>query len=567
MRVIDIILEANGGLWDRMQERRSGKPMTFEKDGETLDLLDVEVFPQDPKFSSYKEMVLDQEQPVSSTPLGQAEKNVPVWTGRQKQQPVAVPLAEPEPEEVEPEPEEVEPEPEELVEAKGTAHTQLMIDDVSSWIQSKAASIEYMPTPTAGNGAAMVVILGNSEKKIAFVHWTSSKKKDKIPAIFWQTSKFERTTGWLQSDKGKSAVSKAAVLKIEPSDLLYAGQKYRIENIPNLIKTGRLQDRTDIPPELKDGIPELLEDLLSGSSPKPVIDLNQYERQIEVVLGETAAPIALMTGHRVSDAYNDVTEHLLEPMGLTWGDFTEVVYGAKGGMVEDCNIYAGDTKLMVSSKDSTGGASASLTGFAETLYKRPEEFGPGTKFYKKYQDLFLVLEALFRHSAVDGVIIASIHLDLITAEEAKYIKSILGTGRGSIEETNLFPNLPKVLKAKGIKGEMRTNAKGQQVVSKQGVDTNNFKYQMGYHLLGNLAKMIQHHFANDQDRVTAMFKTVLNRADMVQVYTKVQKNNQGIWFADFAVTWPPTFKGKIKVDADHYSAQAAPSKKISFRFD
>jgi hypothetical protein len=221
---------------------------------------------------------------------------------------------------------------------------------------------------------------------------------------------------------------------------------------------------------------------------------------------------------------------------------------------------------MVSSKDSGGGAPASLTGFMETVEKYTDQFGPGTTFYDTYEDIFNVLNLLHKGTGVSGILAASVALGFIDSDEEAYIKSIYNTGKGSMKDAHQYPNLPEVLKAKKIKGQMVLNAKGEKVASGQGVDVNNFKYQFGYHLLGNLAVMIQKHFAKDQDRVTKMFKSVLNRADMVQVYTKVQKSNQGVRFEDFKVTWPPTFNGKIVIIADHYTANAPAGKKISFYF-
>ena len=66
MRILDIILEASGGMYDRMQERRSGKPIVFKKGDETLDLLDVQIFPQDPAILSYKDMPAT---PVTDAPI------------------------------------------------------------------------------------------------------------------------------------------------------------------------------------------------------------------------------------------------------------------------------------------------------------------------------------------------------------------------------------------------------------------------------------------------------------------------------------------------------------------
>ena len=573
------LLEASGGMWNRMQERRQGQPVSFSNNGETLDLLDVQVFPQNPKIQSYKEMVDEPAEiaKVKATAPIPEPTPAPTWKGRQ--QPAPAPVAEPEDEEVPDEEEEqqkqlaerAQPEPASMASAP---HIQIMLDDILQWIQSQGATIEYAKPPTNKDAAAMVVILGGTtddgvEKKLAFVNWAPTKIKDKVPPMFWKTIRFEEATGWIQGNAGKSATAKAALLKMDPADLLDAGVTYNIASVPDLIANGKITARTDLPNELMTGIPAMLNDLMNSPSPVPTPNLEKYERELEVVLGETAAPIALMTGNRVSGAYNDVTEQLLQQMNppLTWADFSDVIYGKKGGKVEDCSMYAADgTKIMVSSKDSGGGAPASLTGFMETIEKYSDQFGPGTAFYEEYEEIFKVLELLHKGTGVSGILAASVQLNFIDEDEEKFIKSIYNTGRGNVKDAKNFTNLQNVLSAKGMKGAMITNAKGDRVVSKQGVDTENFKYQFGYHLLGNLAVMIQKHFAKDQDRVTKMFKSVLNRADMVQVYTKVGKNNQGLWFEDFKVTWPPTFNGKIVIIADHYTANAPAGKKISFYF-
>lgn len=573
------LLEASGGMWNRMQERRQGQPVSFSNNGETLDLLDVQVFPQNPKIQSYKEMVDEPAEIAKVKAAAPIPEPTPAPTWKGRQQPAAAPVAEPEEEEVPDEEEEqqkqlaerAQPEPASMASAP---HIQVMLDDILQWIQSQGATIEYAKPPTNKDAAAMVVILGGTtddgvEKKLAFVNWAPAKIKDKVPPMFWKTIRFEESTGWIQGNAGKSATAKAALLKMDPADLLEAGSTYNIASVPDLIANGKITARTDLPNELLTGIPAMLNDLLNSPSPVPTPNLEKYERELEVVLGETAAPIALMTGNRVSGAYNDVTEQLLQTMvpPLTWADFSDVIYGKKGGKVEDCSMYAPDgTKLMVSSKDSGGGAPASLTGFMETIEKYSDQFGPGTAFYEEYEEIFKVLELLHKGTGVSGILAASVQLEFIDEDEEKFIKSIYNTGRGSIQDAKNFTNLQNVLSAKGMKGAMITNAKGDRVVSKQGVDTENFKYQFGYHLLGNLAVMIQKHFAKDQDRVTKMFKSVLNRADMVQVYTKVGKNNQGLWFEDFKVTWPPTFNGKIVIIADHYTANAPAGKKISFYF-
>jgi hypothetical protein len=577
MRVLEIILEASGGMYDRMQERRTGKAIVFKKGDETLDLMDVQIFPQDPNVLSYKQLATPEEPNDTQAPK-QAKPQQQVQPAKQVAAPVAPP-ADRQPAPLQPPvqqpPEqglELNPQEEQLVEnAVHAPHTETMLADILHWIRSQGAIIDYATPPKPTDAAAIVVILGNPDpavnRKVACVHWTKTKKNE-VPPIFWKTIRFEEATGWIQGNAGKSATAKAAHLKMDPSDLLQHGQRYNVADVPDVVELGPLATREDLDPALKAGIPELLRDILSNPSPVPVLGLEKYMREIEVVLGETAAPLALVTGNRVSGSWDQVNQQLLEPLGLQWSDFTEVSYGQKGGELEDSELFAGDTKLMVSSKDSNGGAAASLKGFIETLDKNPDQFEKNKKFFLAYADLLDILRIIYDESSYDGILYVARELEFINEAEEDYIRSIYKKKKGSIADAKVFPNLPTVLKAKGIMGSIVVNSKGQQVQSKQGVDMNNPKYQFGYHLFGNLAVMIQKYFAEPsrQTRVTNLFKAVLNKADMVQVYTHTKNGADGAYFSNFKVTWPPTFTGKIVILADHYTAMAPAGKKISFKF-
>ena len=105
------------------------------------------------------------------------------------------------------------------------------------------------------------------------------------------------------------------------------------------------------------------------------------------------------------------------------------------------------------------------------------------------------------------------------------------------------------------------------MISNRGVDLSNAKFQMGYHLLGNCAKLLKFKLNENSVLMTDFFKAVLNKAQMVQVYTNTERSSKGMQFKDFNVVWPPTFAGKIVIESDHYTSNAKPSKKISFVFD
>jgi hypothetical protein len=376
---------------------------------------------------------------------------------------------------------------------------------------------------------------------------------------------FTQDTGWSQTGKGKSATAKAAEVKISPYDFVKPG-RYQIAALPGLIAQNLNARPATYPQNLKVGLPALIDDLIKDTGPVP--NLEQYADQVEVVFGETAAPIALALGKRVSGAYKDAEKNLLgklEPK-RTWADFREVSFGAFGEKIGDSFLYSGETKIIISSKNKTGGAAASLTGAMETIDKYPEDFGSGTPFAQKYSAILPTLEKLHTEQAIPGVLAACELQGIITKEEKDFIVSIYGKGTGTEQDLQNYPNLPTIYKAKSFIGSKVVNVKGQEVISKQGVDLSNAKFQMGYHLLGNCAKLLKTKLNADSALMTDFFKAVLNKAAMVQVYTNTTRSSQGISFSDFNVVWPPTFTGSIRIESDHYTSNAKPSKKISFVF-
>jgi hypothetical protein len=444
-----------------------------------------------------------------------------------------------------------------------TPSTDSMKLDMDQYLQDQGAIVQKYIGAKKNSGAAMVVIIGDQNKKIAFVKFFK-EKKSVHPPIYWQTSVFTQDTGWSQTGKGKSATAKAAEVKISPYDFVKPG-RYQIAALPGLIVQNLNARPPTYPQNLKVGLPALIDDLIKNTGPVP--NLEQYADQVEVVFGESAAPIALSLNKRVSGSYRDAEQNLLGPLGLSWSDFTEVSFGAFGEKIGDSFLYAGETKIIISSKNKAGGAPASLTGAMETIDKYPEEFGPGTKFYKKYSPILSIFEVLHENKAIPGVLAACVLQQIITEAEKDFIVSIYGKGTGTEQDLQNYPNLPTVYKAKAFLGSTITNKAGKSVISNRGVDLSNAKFQMGYHLLGNCAKLLKFKLNENSVLMTDFFKAVLNKAQMVQVYTNTERSSKGMQFKDFNVVWPPTFAGKIVIESDHYTSNAKPSKKISFVFD
>jgi len=552
MRVLEIITEASGGMFDRGLEQQSGAKIQFTNGEQTYNLLNVAIFPQDDR-RSYNEPA-SKEPEIQPQAQPQAQQPAPQWTGRQKSQ-------------VQPQtqhPTEVEPELEPEEEEEPIMEDQMALDAMKVEVESYMNSIGSYPAQYIGtsknSGAAMVVTLGTVNEggestSMSFVKFYKQKSTSH-PPLYWQTSAFSRDTGFKQVGSGKSATAKASELKISPYDFVKPETPYRIDNLPDLIRN-QLNTRDDkFPPNLISGIPMLLENLGVGDN-EPVPDIAQYHSVLEVVLGETAAPIALYTGNNVSGSYQEAEQqmlaNLISDQPLTWADFNTVTFGKHGAAIGDSTLQTADgsASVIVSSKNDKGGAPASLTGAMETINnpKYQQDFGKGSRFYKSYKDIVDILQILDNGLAVTGVVAAAVHLGWITQNEmVSFMSFIYGKGKIKDSEIKQYPGL----------WELYTQPRR--------VDKTNNKYQPGFHILSTMAVNLKQHLNRDLPRITAFFKAVLNKSSMVQVYTKVGQNKEGVWFDNFDVVWPPTFKGSIVVESDFFTAQAKPSKKLSFYF-
>ena len=144
MRAFEFLLvEAQGRMWDRMLEKKSGANIQFLNGNQTYELVDVAVFPKDARLK-YE---ADPENPQNTT-------------------------------------------------------TELMKVDVEQYLSSIGATVQKYIGAKNNSGAAMVVVLGDQTNKIAFVKFYK-EKKSVHPPIYWQTSVFSKETGWSQTGKGK----------------------------------------------------------------------------------------------------------------------------------------------------------------------------------------------------------------------------------------------------------------------------------------------------------------------------------------------------------------------------
>jgi len=488
----DLLDESSGGLARRWIEVQSGMEIPFEhtitKDIYTM--ADVIILPQDPELK-YEDVKLPkpvmQNGKMSSTVLG----------------------------------------------------TTLLDKDIQKTIDSIPAPIETKEFGLKGARAAIIVVMKDPEgNNHVYVKKVLKKRSLGPNAVFWQTTEFAKQTNlWAQTKQMKKAA-----IPIEPTDFIDPGKQYSINSLIKIV-TSKALSNTIIPEEIKNGLPLLLNNIMSGSI-TPIKGLSEYQPAIEIKLSELAVPLALKSGNFVTGDYENVNKNLLAPMGASWGKATAVSFPPKAEKLIDTSLHFGDEKIDISVKDSKGGGRPSTSVIVKTLEEG--DFSP--RFKKKYANEIAALEILDKESGIEAPLkLASEVYGVLNSTDLAFLEKIYGNGA---KKAKLTPGWEKLM---------------PQVAYMP--DKTHPEYQLGYHLLAVAAKYVSARINEDVDKITSFFKEILSKSSLVQVYAKTTVKGDGLYYSNFKVTWPPVFEGTIEVDADSYTARTRPSRKISFSFN
>ncbi len=419
---------------------------------------------------------------------------------------------------------------------KGTVLTDQAIQAVKDQLSSSPIDTKIFGDK---NGrAAMVVVLQNDKgDNFVYARKARAKRGQGPNAIFWQTTDFAKETGL----RAQTAQMKKAAVPIEPTDFVQAGKKYPIDRLIPAVATGLAS--TNLAPELKTGLPQLLKNVQAGST-TPIPGLAEFQSAIEIKLSELAAPLAMKYGNFMTGDYDTVDKNLLGPMGTSWKGATAASFPPKAEKLIDATMWFGTEKVDISVKDSSGGGRPSTATIAETLEK--SEFSP--KFKSKNKDYIDAINVLDAESGIQGPLTLAVKYGALTPADLEWLLTIYNKG---VKEVPKIPANWKTLLA---------------AVPYQPDDTHP-EYQLGFHLLAVAAKWVSNHLNEDSGKITDFFKEVLNKSSLVQVYAKTKADKEGgLFYSQFNVVWPPVFEGIIQVDANSYTARTKPSRKVSFSF-
>ena len=500
MRYNEIIKEAGSrGLYVRCQEAAAGKLIVFKSpEGKTITAMGNVVFPENGMY--YENDTVNMLPPAAKR-LPLADQKKLLKTGQQK-----------------------------------------VMEALEQYkIQAKISNNNWHIVNNTGR-AALVTLWTNEQKQVvAFVKLFNTKSLNSVP-FFWANSDFARDTDYAI----ENVAQQKADLNLKPSTVVGVNNFFDVDGLLEQVTTN-IATHTELPEEVITQIPKLLNNIRAGFS-EPVANAAKHFNSYEVDLGETAAPIALLTGHFISGAYKQVEDQILKPMGSSWAKIKNCSFPMAGNeqLVDSYLHINNSTKLAVSSKNSKGGAAASVVSLTTAIEKNPERYSDLLS-QKKYKYLFNVLTLLKVKSAVDGVLELGVLFDFIDKADQKKIKELIDDPNAT--KKDVTKKLQKVLTNPVYKPNLK-----------------NPNYCFGLHLLATIAYLVTEKLNEKTSIVTGFFKEILSRCDMIQIKTKMTVSGDGASYTDFSVIWPPSFEGEIKFQCHkNFYANSKPGGKINFK--
>ena len=392
---------------------------------------------------------------------------------------------------------------------------------------------------SVGKSALVTLWTNRSNNLVAFIKLFPAKRNGQIP-LFWSNTDFLRDTGFGTVDVSKQKFK----MKLKPSSLVASAALF---TVPKLLEqvAKNLRLRKDLPPEVITRTNSLLKNVASGFT-EPVNGAAENMNAYEVDLGEIAQPIALMTGHFVTGAYKTVEDQLLKPLGSSWQQVKRCLFPLEesNSIVDSYLELTPTAKLGISTKNSKGGAEASVFGLHKIVQDHPERF---VDMQKKYKYLFNIIAKVGTLSATECPLFFGELYKLISKSERAVIEKALKDPHMKMKD--LTKNLQKFLKTAPYKP-----------------DVTNPSYTVGRHLLAVLAQEVVDIFNKNGNTVVSFVKEILARSNTIQVKTKMKVSGNNAAFDSFEVIWPPTFTGKVKFDSTKaYAASRGTGGRICFQ--
>ena len=379
-------------------------------------------------------------------------------------------------------------------------------------------------------------------------------KKDQAGHIFWQLTKFVQDVKTIGIDlaekRAANATGVSGSVVLGPREV---GVTDRVINLNNLIAEVQngVKNQASIPAEEKVAVVELLENL-GGNT----VTINpEYKANYEVQFGEVAAPLAITRGINVSGALQQAETQLVDLLdpGVKFMSIQQVEFpeNIAEKLIDSYLITPNGSKIGVSSKDKKGGAAASISSIIETMNNKMDIIVDRVPTFKtKYKDYIALLKIMETSSGKEVAFNVAAQMKLITPQVAKQAYDAMIANPG--DEASL----------RAIDG-------GKYAAMT--VDWPGYKprphdmYQIHYHAVASLARIVANKFNENKQEVYNFFATVLESSNMIQVMTTLGLKDDQATFTNFTVIYPPTFDGDIKLEAGSYFYATKPPAGFTFK--
>jgi len=265
-------------------------------------------------------------------------------------------------------------------------------------------------------------------------------------------------------------------------------------------------------------------------------------------LGETIGPISMVQGMIQSATLEKARVDILGTNGTFAGMSIYFPASKINGLVDSYLRGQGGVEIGVSSKGEDG-AKASAKNISDGV-KAAREKGM-TDLLDEYDDQVEIIERVGTLSSVDLPLVLGQEFGFITKSQAMAILQLIETGA-------------KTLNAVKISAADRRKLEAYIAQSRAKLD--NRKYNVGYHVLANLAKQVVIAINQDPRFGEACLK-FLNTSPIVQLHLQGSTGKTSYQVSGFTVKYPPDFKGVVALDAGKVYAATGTNGRVSFAYN
>lgn len=326
--------------------------------------------------------------------------------------------------------------------------------------------------------------------------------------------------------------SKKSRSGLKPNDLIPGGQQFSDpQSIIDALKP-------DLDPAIKAGLMMLVEKKL------PVFSVDAgMEAAIRDDLGEIIAPMALWQG-MISAEAESARKFLLKeiPWSACAITFSK---GKNTGLIDSYIKPARGVAVGISSKGADGAkASASnIWAGVELLRSTGQQ-----AVVDEYPEAVHVLEIIKKESQYRGPMVLGMEYGFFTEQDEALINQAIKQGMQQLPKTPEWENIGILMKRFAARDVTKSN------------------YNIGYHALAGLAKMVQEKVNSSVPKFSEACLTFLNSSPLLQIHLYTKASGNTVSVTGFKTIWPPQFKGNVSLNAGKSYYATGVINKFAFGF-